>query len=64
MDKISRLRKFLDARSKRHILIEVDGGISGQNAAAVYEAGADILVSGSYLYGAEDYAAAIASLKR
>lgn len=64
LDKIARLRKFLDARSKRHILIEVDGGVSMKNAAALYEAGADILVSGSYLYGAGDYTEAIDSLKR
>lgn len=64
LDKISRLRKFLDARSKRHILIEVDGGVSGKNASIIFEAGADILVSGSYLYGAENYAEAIDSLKR
>jgi len=64
LDKIARLRKFLDARSDRHILIEVDGGVSMKNAAVIYEAGADILVSGSYLYGAEDYTEAIDSLKR
>lgn len=64
LDKIARLRKFLDARSKKHILIEVDGGVGMQNAGILYEAGADILVSGSYLYGAEDYTEAIDSLKR
>lgn len=63
LDKISRLRKFLDEKSKKHIFIEVDGGVCGQNASALYEAGADILVSGSYLYGAADYALAIDSLK-
>lgn len=63
LDKIYRLRKFLDEKSKKHIFIEVDGGVSGQNASALYEAGADILVSGSYLYGASDYALAIDSLK-
>lgn len=64
VDKVARLRKFLDERSDRHILIEVDGGVTNQNAAELFAAGADILVSGSYLYGAPDYIAAVASLKR
>ena len=64
LNKIARLRKFLDEKSQKHIFIEVDGGVSGKNASALYEAGADILVSGSYLYGAADYTEAIDSLKR
>lgn len=64
LNKISRLRKMLDEKSRKHILIEVDGGVSDKNALTLYEAGADILVSGSYLYKAPDYAEAVASLKR
>ncbi|UQZ90657.1 ribulose-phosphate 3-epimerase [Deltaproteobacteria bacterium Smac51] len=64
LDKIARLRRFIQARTDRHILIEVDGGVSDKNAAQLYEAGADILVSGSFLYGAPDYQAALDSLKR
>ncbi|MDR1922013.1 MAG: ribulose-phosphate 3-epimerase [Candidatus Adiutrix sp.] len=63
IDKVARLRKFLDENSGRRILVEVDGGVTDKNAAALFAAGADILVSGSYLYGAADYAAAIAALK-
>lgn len=44
--------------------IEVDGGITGDNAAAFVDAGANILVSGSYLFGAPDRRAAISSLLR
>ena len=43
--------------------IQVDGGINAETSKIVLEAGANILVAGSYVYGAEDTAAAIASLK-
>ena len=43
--------------------VEVDGGINSDTAAAVRAAGANVLVSGSYLFGAEDMAAASESLK-
>ena len=44
-------------------LIEVDGGVSGKNAAALKSAGADILVAGSAVFGADDPAAAIALMR-
>ena len=43
--------------------IEVDGGINGETSAIVREAGANVLVSGSYLFGAEDMAAAVNKIK-
>lgn len=43
--------------------IEVDGGVSEQNAKRLVEAGADILVAGSFVFKAADPIAAIASLK-
>lgn len=64
VDKVAELRRFLAARATRPILIEVDGGVSDQNARDLFEAGADILISGSYLYDAPDYGAALASLLR
>jgi len=63
VDKVVRLKKFLAAETDRSILIEVDGGVTDQNAAVLFDAGADILVSGSFLYSAPNYAAALASLK-
>jgi ribulose-phosphate 3-epimerase len=39
--------------------IEIDGGITAQNAAAVVEAGAEILVAGSAIFGAADPAQAV-----
>jgi ribulose-phosphate 3-epimerase len=44
--------------------IQVDGGISDQTAKACIEAGANVLVSGSYLYGAPDMRQAIQKLKK
>ena len=61
--KVRRLRKFLADHTDRAILIEVDGGVAAGNARELCEAGADILVSGSQLYGAPDYSTAVAALK-
>lgn len=44
-------------------LIEVDGGINNENCATIINNGADILVSGSYLYNSKDYKQAISALK-
>ena len=43
--------------------IEVDGGINAKTSARVREAGANILVAGSAIYGADDAAAAIAAIR-
>lgn len=43
--------------------ISVDGGINAQTGSACREAGANVLVAGSYVFGAQDTAAAIASLQ-
>ena len=62
------LPKIKEIREKANevnpsLLIEVDGGIVPETAKLCIEAGADVLVSGSYIFGAEDTAAAIASLR-
>jgi ribulose-phosphate 3-epimerase len=44
------------------VLVQVDGGISGENAAAVREAGADLLVAGSAVFWQDDPAAAYVDL--
>lgn len=43
--------------------VEVDGGINAQTAALVAEAGANVLVAGSSVFGAEDRAAAIEAIR-
>ena len=44
-------------------MIEVDGGVNGLNVAELDEAGADIVVAGSYIFSSNDYETAIRSLK-
>ena len=44
--------------------IEVDGGVKPHNAAEIVRAGAEVLVAGSAIFEAPDYAAAIAALRR
>ncbi|MDO4921966.1 MAG: ribulose-phosphate 3-epimerase [Phascolarctobacterium sp.] len=60
--KIKRLRRMLEDAGL-DADIQVDGGINDKTAKLVREAGANVLVAGSYVYGAEDVQAAIASLK-
>lgn len=60
--KIGRLRRLI-AESGSHALIEVDGGVQAETAPRLVSAGADVLVSGSYVFKAEDPAATIHSLK-
>jgi ribulose-phosphate 3-epimerase len=62
LPKISEARKRIDQCGKS-ILLEVDGGIKGDNIARVAAAGADTFVAGSAIYGAKDYAAAIAGMR-
>ena len=45
------------------LMIEVDGGINADTAPLVIEAGADVLVSGTYLFGADDMKKAVQALK-
>ncbi len=56
LDKIRRLRAMIEA-SGRAIELEVDGGITAENAARVIEAGADVLVAGTAVFagGAGSY---------
>lgn len=52
VNKISDLKKIID-NNKYDCLIEVDGGINDKTAKVCIDAGADILVSGSYIFAAE-----------
>ncbi|MBT4770378.1 MAG: ribulose-phosphate 3-epimerase [Rhodospirillaceae bacterium] len=60
LDKIRRLREMI---GERPIELEVDGGITSQNAADVIAAGADILVAGSAVFKDGDYAGNISTLR-
>jgi len=54
LQKIRRLKDWLKQRGLEAVEIEVDGGIKIENAAEVAKAGADILVSGSGIFGLKD----------
>lgn len=62
LDRVSQLKQKLTRRGDR-ALIEVDGGVNDGNAAALAEAGADILVAGSSVFRSEDPAKAISALR-
>jgi len=62
LPKIRALRELCDARGLDP-WIEVDGGQDGANAWQAVDAGADAIVAGSAIFGAPDYAAAIARLR-
>lgn len=63
LGKIRALRREINRRGL-NVRIEVDGGINEKTIARSCAAGADTFVSGSAVFGAEDMAAAIASLRR
>jgi len=62
LDKIRELERLRRNQSYRYA-ISVDGGIDAATAAGCRDAGADILVSGSYLFGAEDRNEAVGRLR-
>jgi ribulose-phosphate 3-epimerase len=63
LPKIRELRRLCDSRGLNPA-IAVDGGITAENVRHVVDAGANAIVAGSAVFGAPDYAAAIAELRR
>ena len=61
VDKVVRLRRMIDQRGLP-VRIEIDGGIDLSNITQVVDAGAEIIVSGSAIFGAEDPGAAVRGL--
>ena len=62
IEKVRRLRAMIDDR-KLPTRIEIDGGIDSDNIAAVVDAGVDIIVSGSAIFGTADPEAAVRELR-
>jgi ribulose-phosphate 3-epimerase len=62
IQKIKELRRMIDEKNYT-ALIEVDGGITLDNAAAIVNAGADVLVAGSSIFHAKDIAVTIQQFK-
>lgn len=61
LKKTERLRGMID-EGGYSALIEVDGGVNGETAPLLFQAGADVLVAGSYVFGSNDPKATISSL--
>lgn len=61
-DKVSKVAREIERRGK-DIVIEVDGGINAETAKVCREAGATVMVAGSYIFGNKDRSAAINSLR-
>ncbi len=62
IDKVRELSRIREEKNLK-FLIEVDGGVNGDNARLLKEAGADILVAGSYIFKSGDRKKAIESIK-
>ena len=63
LPKIEALRAWIDER-KLDVALEVDGGVARDTIGAAARAGADVFVAGTAVFGAEDYATAIAELRQ
>ena len=63
LDKVKELRKMIDDKGL-DIEIEVDGGVTSENIKALVDAGADVLVAGSAIFGKEDIDKAVMDLRR
>jgi len=61
--KIERLKDLI-IRKNTSTLIEIDGGVTNKNAKKLVDAGADVLVAGSFVFRAENPSQTIAELKR
>jgi ribulose-phosphate 3-epimerase len=61
LKKIENIRKIIEKTGK-DIDLEVDGGVKDTNAKSIINAGANVLVSGSYIFNSENYKKAIESL--
>jgi ribulose-phosphate 3-epimerase len=62
LEKIKQLRKMIVEKGL-NVLIEIDGGVTVENAAAIVAAGADVLVAGNTVFKSADPIATIARLK-
>jgi ribulose-phosphate 3-epimerase len=62
-EKIKELRSMIDDQ-KLNVLIEVDGGVTLENAKQLIDAGVDVLVAGNTVFKSADPKATIAALKK
>lgn len=62
INKVKRLRQMIEEKGCK-TFIEVDGGVQGETAPRLVAAGVDVLVSGSYVFGAKDPHKVISELR-
>ncbi len=62
VEKASKLKELINKRNP-NCLIEVDGGVNDKNIHQLNDAGVDVVVAGSYVFGNDDYSKAIKSLQ-
>ena len=64
LDRIRTLKRMIkDLGRSSAVLIEVDGGVNAETAPLIIEAGADVLVAGTFFYGNADKRAALHTLR-
>ena len=63
IERIKQLRKMIDEKELK-VLIEIDGGVTVENASAILAAGADVLIAGVTVFKSADPKETIAQLKR
>jgi ribulose-phosphate 3-epimerase len=63
LEKIKQLRRMIDEKGL-NVLIEIDGGVTVENAPSIVAAGADVLVAGNTVFKSADPIATIAALKK
>jgi ribulose-phosphate 3-epimerase len=62
-DKVKELKTLIDSKGAS-TLIEIDGGVTDKNAKELVNAGADVLVAGSYVFKSNDPTATVAELRK
>jgi ribulose-phosphate 3-epimerase len=62
VEKAKKLKELINKRNPE-CLIQVDGGVNDKNIHTLKEAGVDVVVAGSYVFGNEDYSKVIKSLQ-
>lgn len=63
LENVKKVREYALSNGKSDLAIEIDGGVTCDNAAAIRGAGATVLVAGSAVFKADDKAAAIAEIR-
>lgn len=64
LTKVKRLKSLINQSNGKKPLIEIDGGVNERTAPLLVEAGADVLVSGNYIFKSQDPIQTIAQMKR